>query len=205
MIESARIFYEMLEQLYAQDNMEEVEHFLIREAGKFKSCGGFSEVAAAVFSELGAFYRRTGNFNLAVNWFNKSKYIVSGSIGKNTAEYAKILGDLADTYRLAGEYTKAEPLFLEALKVCEKTALTQTHIYAAALSNISLLHRAEGDFKTALVCAEKSLRILRSLTGLSHETAVAYNNLAELYERLGMQEKSAEARKRSEEIITFLK
>lgn len=205
MIDSARTFYETLEQLYMQDNMEEVERFLIREANKFKSCDSYNGVTIAVMNELGIFYRRTGNFNLAVNWFNKSKYFVLSSIGENTAEYAAIIGNLADTYRLAGEYDTAEILFMQTLKICEDTSMTQTAFYATALLNLSLQYQAEGDFKTALVYGERALQIFRALTGASHETAAAYGNLAGLYEKLGMQEKSLDARKRSGEILLFLK
>lgn len=204
MIDSARIFYEMLEQLYAQDNMEEVEHFLIREANRSQSCG-YIEVTIAVMGELGTFYRKTGNFNMAVNWLNKSKYIVSGTLGEGTSEYAEILANLADTYRLAGEYGKAASCFMQTLKICEDTALTQTRFYAGVLGNLSLLYQSADDIKTALVYGEQALQLFRVITGASHETAAAYSNLADLYEQLGMQEKLLEARKRSEEIIMFLK
>lgn len=189
MIDSTRIFYDILKQLYAQDNMEEVEQFLIREANKFPSCGSYNEVSVAVMGELGNFYRRTGSFNLAVNWYQKSQYIVLNSLGENTSEYAAITGNLAETYRLAGDYDTAAPLFLQALKICEETALTQTHFYAAALLNLSLLYAAKDDFKTALSYGESALQIFRALSGVSHETAAAYGNLADLYERLGLHEK----------------
>ena len=205
MIDSTRIFYNTLKQLYAQDNMEEVEQFLIREANKFQSCSSYNELTVAVMGELGNFYRRTGNFTLAVNWYHKAKYIVSSSLGENTAEYAAIIGNLAETYRLAGEYDTSAPLFMQTLKICEETALTQTHLYAAALSNLSLLYQSEGDFKTALAYGLRALQIFHEFMGVSHETAASYGNLAVLYGQLGMQDKSLEARKRSEEILMFLK
>ncbi len=63
------------------------------------------------------------------------------ALGENHPDYATSLNNLAKLYREMGEYSKAEPLFRNALEIC-KRALGENHPnYATSLNNLAMLYK----------------------------------------------------------------
>ena len=84
---------------------------------------------------------------------------------------------------LIGNYPEARGLFEQNLALAEESL---TDDLPAALNNLALLYRAQGDYAKALPLLERALAILEKALGPEHsDVATTLNNLAELYRAQG--------------------
>src|SRR5271167_1083226 len=85
-----------------------------------------------------------------------------------------------------GEYAKAEPLYQEALRICQKVFGSEHPNTAAILNNLALLYKDMGEYVKAEPLYQEALRIYRKVLGPEDpHTATGLNNLAGLYEEMG--------------------
>ena len=64
-----------------------------------------------VYNEMGSFYRGTSRYQESLSAFRKSQELVLDLKGRDTADYAVSVNNIAGTYRLMGEYEQAVSLF----------------------------------------------------------------------------------------------
>jgi CHAT domain-containing protein/tetratricopeptide (TPR) repeat protein len=99
---------------------------------------------------------------------------------------AASLNNLAMLYQLQGAYAEAEPLYVRALRICEKALGAEHPELAASLNNLAELHRARGAYAEAEPLHERALRICEKALGAEHpDVATSLNNLAMLYQLQG--------------------
>jgi tetratricopeptide (TPR) repeat protein/L-aminopeptidase/D-esterase-like protein len=107
-------------------------------------------------------------------------------LGDDDPLRAKILNNLAATYRLVGKYKEAESLYREALEVAQK-GLGDAHLLAGkilnnlgyALFKLCAYAEAEGLYR-------KALEVRRAVVGAAHpDVAQTLNNLGALYKEIG--------------------
>lgn len=101
------------------------------------------------------------------------------------------LNSLASLYRLQGLYSKAEPRYLRALRICEEV-LGENHLATlTALSNLAGLYRAQGRHRDAEPLYVRGLRTSEAMLGDRHPTTLTLaNNLAGIYQDLQRYEEA---------------
>ena len=136
-------------------------------------------------------YYNAGDYENALIYAEKAVKQVEEEYGKNTANYATSLNNLAELYCAMGNYEKSEPLFLEALKI-EKEVLGEKHPgYVTGLINIAGLYHDKGNYEKSEPLYLEALKIIKEVLGEKHpDYATSLNNLAGLYYDMGKNEKS---------------
>lgn len=175
-------FYQKLEEKYATGNPQEVENFLLDETKcHFLCCGKTDDVQVAVYNELGSFYMNQGKVLQAIDQFKAARDFVATLCGSESPEYATVVGNLADAYRLGDEDEKALQSYKEALGVYERTTGKDSYLYASALNNVALLYTKMKRFEEAERSLAGVLELTNEYAELKPEQAIALTNLATLY------------------------
>jgi CHAT domain-containing protein/Tfp pilus assembly protein PilF len=112
--------------------------------------------------------------------------------GADSPEMAVALSRLAAAYKAQGKYGEAEPLYIRAVTIFEKTLGTQESAEVAfSIDNLATLYMAEGQYTKAEPMCIRALSILeRTLGPEDPETAMSLNNLAFLYKSQGRYSKA---------------
>jgi tetratricopeptide (TPR) repeat protein len=84
---------------------------------------------------------------------------VEASFGAEHPLMATALHDLAAIYQVQGQYAKAEPLYLRALDIREKTLGPNHAFVGATLANLAELDRAWGRRDRAAAYSARAVRI----------------------------------------------
>ena len=99
---------------------------------------------------------------------------------------AASLNNLAVLYKAMGEYAKAEALYQEALRICQKILGPEHPSTATSLNNLAGLYDEMGEYAKAEPLYQEALRICQKVLGPEHpDTAASLNNLALLYNHMG--------------------
>jgi CHAT domain-containing protein/tetratricopeptide (TPR) repeat protein len=107
-------------------------------------------------------------------------------LGPDHPDTATSLNNLADLYHSQGAYDKAEPLYLRALAIREKTLGPDHPKTATSLNNLALLYVDQGVYAKAKPLYLRALTIRVKALGADHpSTATSLNNLAVLYYHQG--------------------
>ena len=113
----------------------------------------------------------------AIEKFDKSQELLA----KATAIF-----DLGTFYSDKGDYSKAEPLLIQALAIRKKALGDNHHDTATSINNLALLYTKKGDLLKAEPLCIQALDLYRKGLGDNHpDTATSINNLALLYDRKG--------------------
>ncbi|MBC8110263.1 MAG: tetratricopeptide repeat protein, partial [Verrucomicrobia bacterium] len=92
---------------------------------------------------------QAGKYAEAIQIFEKAKVQAEREFGKEHADYATSLNNLAGLYDNQGNYAKAEPLYLEASEVYKKALGKEHPDYATSLNNLALLYKSQGYYAKA--------------------------------------------------------
>ena len=79
----------------------------------------------------------------------KARLFNEKTLGAQHPGTALSLNNLAELYRVQGDYAAAEPLYKRALAIREKTLGAQHPSTATSLNNLALLYDSQGDYATA--------------------------------------------------------
>lgn len=133
-----------------------------------------------------------GNFEKALNLYQKVIDIVESNLGKNNLNYAGYLANLASLYQAMGEYTLALPLYHKIFSVLNnETSEKSIEFFAASLNNLALLYNSMGKYQESLQVNLEALTVLREKMGGHYPGyATSLNNLADLYEKMGKYQKA---------------
>ncbi|KAF0249275.1 MAG: hypothetical protein FD167_1325 [bacterium] len=92
------------------------------------------------------------------------------------------LNRLGDFYHEKGDYSKAEPIFIQALDIRKKIFGDNNLDTAQSISNLAELYHEKGDYSKAEPLLIQALDIYRKILGDNNpDTASSINNLAALY------------------------
>jgi len=106
--------------------------------------------------------------------------------GTDNPRRIRSLLDLATLYQSQGRYPDAQPLYLEALEISEKTAGQDNSKLAVILNNLGTNYSAQRRHWDAEVTYRRALSIAFNAYGPYHASvATAVNNMAELYREQG--------------------
>lgn len=95
---------------------------------------------------------------------------------------ATALNNLAEFYRVQGEFQQAEPYYWRAITIDEQVHGPEHVHLARDLNNLALLYRAQGRYADAEPLAERALAIKDKVLGAEHPSVLAVvGNLLALY------------------------
>ena len=165
---------------------------------------------AALYNELGAFYRHRGVLDRGETAFRAAKALLempvrtadeAGCCGKQnlmdgqygaqtadhreSADYATTLNNLAGLYRMAKRFDEAEALFAQAESIYRADENTPKELLASCGNNLGLVYMDTGRWEDAAGSFERALEILRGAPEKEYERATTEGNMAVALARLG--------------------
>jgi tetratricopeptide (TPR) repeat protein len=165
---------------------------------------------AALYNELGAFYRHRGVLDKGETAFRAAKALLEmpvrpedekgccgreslmdGQYGaptadrRETADYATTLNNLAGLYRMAKRFDEAEALFAQAESIYAAEESTPKELLASCSNNLALVYMDQGRWAEALTRFERAMDILRDAPEKEYERATTDGNMAVALARLG--------------------
>lgn len=183
---------------YNIGNYSKSEEFYLLTLSKQKSFGDvLLKDYATTLNNLGALYlSRFQNVDddiKASEYAKKAEYFFheaasTDSImgGTNHPSYAMHLNNLAELYRLTGEFEKAERLYLRTIDIETSVFGTETPSVAVTYHNLGLLYAGSENYSKAELYCKKSLEIKQITFGADNPVcADAMVSLAYVYEKMG--------------------
>lgn len=140
---------------------------------------------AEAHGELGYSYNRKGNFDLAINHFEKGIELLRAM--RDTMGLISQLNDLGSTYSNMSEYNTALKYYFESLELCEAIGLERG--ISSNLGNIGLSYFELDQDEKALEYYNRALEINQRLEN-TNSLAVNYNNMGLLHGDLGRYEEA---------------
>ena len=170
---------------------------------------------AALYNELGAFYRHRGVLDKGETAFRAAKALLEmpvrpedekgccgreslmdGQYGaptadrRETADYATTLNNLAGLYRMAKRFDEAEALFAQAESIYRADENTPKELLASCSNNVALVYMDQGRWAEALAGFERAMEILREAPDKEYERATTDGNMAVALARLGRRDEA---------------
>jgi len=144
------------------------------------------EDLAWIFTGVGRFYHGQGLYQLAFFHHQNCLIATKARFGDRHPDVAISLNNLASLYELMGNYSQAEPLYVQALNLM-KELLGERHLdVATSLNNLASLYYKIGNYTQATGLLLKALNLRQELLGDRHrDVAQNLNNLALLYYAIG--------------------
>ncbi len=149
------------------------------------------EMFAGFLVRVGFLFQNIGQSDLAIGLYREVLIIYENIYGRNHANVATTLNNIAFALRAQGKRDEALEIFREALVVCESVHGRKHTQTATTMNNIGVLLRARGKFDDALEILTESLEIKKSVKGQNHvDTARSLHNVATLMRILGQSDES---------------
>lgn len=106
-----------------------------------------------------------------------------------TASYQRNSNDIGDLYVAMGQYSKAEPFYIEAKQVIEKLEGKENADYASCCNNLGRVYRLMGQYEKSEVLLLEAKNLREKIFGKENaDYATTCNNLAVLYFEVGQYE-----------------
>jgi len=154
--------------------------------------------AGRLLDDAGFYLLERARYTEAESLLKRSLAINEKALGKEHADVAWSLNDLAGLYRIQARYAKAEPLYRRALEIREKALGPEHPDVARSLNGLGLLYAAQGQYAKAEPLYEQALAIREKALGLEHpDVAASLNNLARCYANQDQHAKAEPLYKRS--------
>jgi tetratricopeptide (TPR) repeat protein len=158
---------------------------------------------AAAFVNLGAIAEVDGDVTEARKWLNRALPIRQRLLGPGHPLVAETLSDLALTYRMDRQFTRAGELYRAALAILEvspETVLAQKNT-GAVLNNLGQVEAEQGHLKEAEQILRKSIAEMERTLGPEHpNTAAGLLNLATILRCRHRYSEAEQVLRRAEQI-----
>lgn len=141
----------------------------------------FAEDWKTLRAKVDSYYQQ-GQYEVAIEYAQKALIQAEKEFGKDNVYYADTQNYLALLYQNLEQYTKAEPLYLQSMKIF-KIKLGEGHpYYGAAVFNLGNLYHTIGKYKDAEKMFKLAMAIYKQNYGdQDKEYARPTYNLAKLY------------------------
>ena len=165
---------------------EDISRFFIKNSREDADAG-------ALFNSMGEVYHAQGNYDRALEFFEKVLVIREKVLGMDHPGTAITYNNMASVYYALGDYEKALE-FLEKARLIQENVLGMDHPdTASTYNNIAGVYHDLGDYEKALKFYEKAQVIKENKLGKEHpSTAATYNSIAIVYRDQGDYEKALE-------------
>ncbi|HET6769659.1 MAG TPA: CHAT domain-containing tetratricopeptide repeat protein [Chitinophagaceae bacterium] len=124
----------------------------------------------------------------AIEYYQKANDLLKND-SAFTASYQRNSNHIGDLYVATGQYSKAEPFYLEAKQVIEKLEGKENADYAASCNNLGRVYRLMGQYEKSEVLLIEAKNLREKILGKENaDYATTCNNLAVLYFEVGQYE-----------------
>ena len=144
-------------------------------------------------NNLGAAWNAKGNYDKAIEYYEKALQSDLKTFGENHPNVATYRNNLGATWKAKGEYDKAIEYYEMALKSDLKNFGENHQKVATRWNNLGEVWRAKGDYDKAINYYEKALNSDLKNFGENHPNIAAYrNNLGVAWNAKGEHDKAIE-------------
>lgn len=180
---------------------EEAVNVNLRFAQLSEETNGQNEATADAYNNIGVVYDDLGEYDKALEYYNKALEISKEVLGENHRDTAASYNNIGVVYGKLGDSDKALEYFIKALEI-RKEVLGENHSdTASSYGNIGIVYWNLGDYDKALEYHNKALEITKEVLGEKHRyTASSYNNIGNVYDDLGDYDKALEFHNKALEI-----
>lgn len=148
---------------------------------------------AVAYSNIGSIYFSHGDYNQALEYYEKALKIWLDIFSGNHHEVATNYNNVGYAYQSQGEYTKALEFYEKALKIWLGISGGNHLAVATIYNNIGSINSSQRNYTQALECYEKALSIQLHILGENHPNiATIYNNIGFVYDSQGYNAKALE-------------
>jgi len=148
---------------------------------------------ADVYIGLGNIYTSKGDYDKAIEYYNKALKIVLKTLGPEHPYVANTYNGLGIAYRNKGDYDKAIEYYNKALKIVLKTLGPEHPEVATTYNNLGAVYYFKENYDKAIEYFDKALKIYFQTLGPEHSyVATTYNNLGNIYTGKGDYDRAIE-------------
>ncbi len=152
----------------------------------------------SLLSQLGYCEKKFGNYNNALDYYEKCLTIQIKTLGDEHQNVAYTFGNLGLIWKNKGNYEKALEYYEKSLTIKLKTLGFESVGVATTYGNIGQAWNFKGNYDKALEYYDKSLVIkLKSLGGEHPSVATSFNEIGLIWKRKGIYDKALEYYKKS--------
>jgi CHAT domain-containing protein/Tfp pilus assembly protein PilF len=145
-------------------------------------------VAVRNLSEI---YFFLGNLDMNIFYAEKNLAVCRKIFSDTHLDLAKAINDLGLFYKTKGDYSKAEPLYIEALEKYKKIYPGDNSNLAISINNMAVLYFDMGNLAKAEPYYDESLKMRRRIFTTDHkDIAESLGNNATFYDKRGDYEKA---------------
>jgi CHAT domain-containing protein len=146
---------------------------------------------ASFLGNLGIYYEKLGEYQLAIDYYRKSEKVFRNLYGDEDRMIAAAYNNIGIVYAEMGKTDSALIMHQNALAIRLKL-FGQNHLHtAASYNNLAAIYYRMGDYQRALDNERKVLNIRLKLIGREHPlTALTYSNIGAIHENTGRYELS---------------
>ena len=158
---------------------------------KINTNASFIEENAKLLLQLGDCEKKFGNYNTAIDWFQKCLNIQLKTLGEEQTNVATTYNNIGSILKSKGEYDKALEYYEKSLLIRLKTLGSEHPSVATSYNNIGLVWKSKGEYDKALRYYEKCLAIKLKALGSEHPSvATSYNNIGLVWKSKGEYDKA---------------
>tara|TARA_B100001123_G_scaffold393223_1_gene473057 strand:+ start:137 stop:1162 length:1026 start_codon:yes stop_codon:yes gene_type:complete len=146
---------------------------------------------AFAYGLLGQAYYSKGEYDKALEYYEKDLAIGLNSLGAEHPDVANTYNNIGSTYDKKGEYDKAIGYFEKCLAIQLKTLGAEHPNVATTYNNIGLAYSNKGEYDKAIGYYEKSLAIDLKMLGAEHPSVgITYYNIGTIHAKKGDKPKA---------------
>ena len=148
---------------------------------------------SAAYNNLGLAYDSKGDYDKAIEYYQKSLKIGLKKLGSEHPDVATSYNNLGKAYESKGDYGKAIEYCQKALKIDLKKLGPEHPKVAGDYNSLGLIYKRRGGYGKAIEYYQKALKIDLKKIGPEYPgVAKLYNNLGAVYSRKGDYDKAIE-------------
>lgn len=144
---------------------------------------------AGLCNSIALVYQTIGQPETAISYMEKAVSILD-DLPDNRMELGVTCSNLASAYSAVGRQAEADAVIEVSISLLSQADCAATPHYHAALNTRGVFAFQAGDYAKAAECFTASLEQINQIYGKSMEYAIGCRNCAEVFRRLGEQEKA---------------
>ena len=156
---------------------------------------------AQICSNLGDLFKHFGEYEKALEFYQKGLDVESKNLGNQHADVGTIYNNIGETWWFKGDYDNALDFYQQCLDILLKNFGNQHPSVARSYNNIGLIWDSKGEYDKALEFCLQSLDISIKTLGNQHpDVAIYCSNIGTVWYSKGEYDKALELFQRSLDI-----
>ena len=182
-----------------------LENWLTKACAAYDAgCGEDRIGRAALYNELGSFYRGNGLYAKGETAYRNAKALLEQAGEAAALDYATTVNNLAGLYRLDKRFDRALEHFREAMRIYTGVPGTPPQIFASVYNNLALVYIDMREYEAALSELDTAMSMVGSRTDAPYELATTCGNMAVALSGLGRLREAHASMQRAVEIYASL-